>query len=69
MYNRYAETARVKWTLNFAKGDPAHSAEWMVGSSCSRVHQRPGLTLPFSLLETPDAKERWPYSAEHQDRL
>lgn len=29
MYNRYAESARVNWTLNFANAlDPAHKAEW-----------------------------------------
>jgi hypothetical protein len=29
MYNRYAESARVNWTLNFANViDPAHKAEW-----------------------------------------
>jgi hypothetical protein len=29
MYNRYAESARVNWTLNFAASDPKHKAEWM----------------------------------------
>lgn len=29
MYNRYAESARVNWTLNFAASDPTHKAEWM----------------------------------------
>ncbi|KAF1839606.1 hypothetical protein BDW02DRAFT_486180 [Decorospora gaudefroyi] len=29
MYNRYAESARVNWTLNFAANDPKHKAEWM----------------------------------------
>ncbi|CAN9183696.1 unnamed protein product [Alternaria alternata] len=29
MYNRYAESARVNWTLNFAAMDPQHKAEWM----------------------------------------
>ncbi|CAO2656210.1 Nn.00g050130.m01.CDS01 [Neocucurbitaria sp. VM-36] len=29
MYNRYAESARCNWTLNFAASDPAHKAEWM----------------------------------------
>jgi hypothetical protein len=29
MYNRYAESARVNWTLNFAASDPQHRAEWM----------------------------------------
>ncbi|KAA8613398.1 4HBT-2 domain containing protein [Pyrenophora tritici-repentis] len=29
MYNRYAESARVNWTLNFAASDPQHKAEWM----------------------------------------
>lgn len=29
MYNRYAESARVNWTLNFAAGDPQHRAEWL----------------------------------------
>jgi hypothetical protein len=29
MYNRYAESARVNWTLNFAANDPQHKAEWM----------------------------------------
>ncbi|KAF2174743.1 hypothetical protein K469DRAFT_770461 [Zopfia rhizophila CBS 207.26] len=29
VYNRYAESARVNWTLNFANAlDPAHKAEW-----------------------------------------
>lgn len=29
MYNRYAESARVNWTLNFATTiDPAHKREW-----------------------------------------
>lgn len=29
MYNRYAESARVNWTLNFANVfDTAHRAEW-----------------------------------------
>lgn len=29
MYNRYAESARVNWTMNFAASDPQHRAEWM----------------------------------------
>lgn len=29
MYNRYAESARVNWTLNFAASDPQHRAEWL----------------------------------------
>lgn len=29
MYNRYAESARVNWTLNFAASDPAHKTEWL----------------------------------------
>jgi len=29
MYNRYAESARVNWTLNFAASDPAHKTAWM----------------------------------------
>ncbi|KAJ4332470.1 hypothetical protein N0V95_009654 [Ascochyta clinopodiicola] len=29
MYNRYAESARVNWTLNFAAQDPAHKKEWL----------------------------------------
>jgi hypothetical protein len=29
MYNRYAESARVNWTLKFAASDPKHKAEWM----------------------------------------
>ena len=29
MYNRYAESARVNWTLKFAAQDPAHKKEWM----------------------------------------
>jgi len=29
MYNRYAESARVNWTLNFAASDPAHKTQWM----------------------------------------
>lgn len=29
MYNRYAESARVNWTLNFAASDPKHKAEWL----------------------------------------
>ncbi|KAI8939694.1 hypothetical protein NX059_003451 [Plenodomus lindquistii] len=28
MYNRYAESARVNWTRNFAASDPVHKAEW-----------------------------------------
>lgn len=28
VYNRYAESARVNWGLNFATMDPAHTAEW-----------------------------------------
>ncbi|KAH9880104.1 hypothetical protein J1614_002130 [Plenodomus biglobosus] len=28
MYNRYAESARVNWTRNFAASDAAHTAEW-----------------------------------------
>jgi acyl-CoA thioesterase FadM len=29
VYNRYAESARVNWTLNFANFfDPAHKAQW-----------------------------------------
>jgi hypothetical protein len=29
MYNRYAESARVNWTLNFANTiDPANKTEW-----------------------------------------
>ncbi|KAJ4984929.1 hypothetical protein SVAN01_09623 [Stagonosporopsis vannaccii] len=29
MYNRYAESARVNWTLNFAAQDPRHKKEWL----------------------------------------
>ncbi|KAH7095216.1 thioesterase-like superfamily-domain-containing protein [Paraphoma chrysanthemicola] len=29
MYNRYAESARVNWTINFAASDPEHKAQWM----------------------------------------
>jgi hypothetical protein len=29
MYNRYAESARVNWTLNYAASDPTHKAQWM----------------------------------------
>ena len=29
MYNRYAESARVNWTLKFASQDPAHKKEWL----------------------------------------
>ncbi|KAF1843800.1 uncharacterized protein K460DRAFT_368657 [Cucurbitaria berberidis CBS 394.84] len=29
MYNRYAESARCTWTLNFAASDAVHKAEWM----------------------------------------
>ncbi|KZM22649.1 uncharacterized protein EKO05_0009687 [Ascochyta rabiei] len=29
MYNRYAESARVNWTLNLAAQDPAHKKEWL----------------------------------------
>lgn len=29
MYNRYAESARVNWTLNFAAMDPTHKKEWL----------------------------------------
>lgn len=29
VYNRYAESARVNWALNFAAADPAHRAEWL----------------------------------------
>lgn len=29
MYNRYAESARVNWTLKFAASDPAHKTAWM----------------------------------------
>jgi hypothetical protein len=29
MYNRYAESARVNWTRNFAASDPQHKEEWM----------------------------------------
>lgn len=29
MYNRYAESARVNWTLNLATQDPAHRKEWL----------------------------------------
>lgn len=29
MYNRYAESARVNWTLKFAAQDPAHKKEWL----------------------------------------
>lgn len=28
VYNRYAESARVNWVLNFAASDPGHKAEW-----------------------------------------
>lgn len=28
VYNRYAESARVNWALNFAADDPEHKAEW-----------------------------------------
>ncbi|KAF2849293.1 Thioesterase/thiol ester dehydrase-isomerase [Plenodomus tracheiphilus IPT5] len=28
MYNRYAESARVNWTRNFAASDAAHRVEW-----------------------------------------
>ncbi|KAL6707372.1 hypothetical protein ACN47E_004151 [Coniothyrium glycines] len=29
VYNRYAESARVNWTLKFAASDPAHKTAWM----------------------------------------
>lgn len=29
MYNRYAESARVNWTRNFAASDPKHEKQWM----------------------------------------
>ena len=29
MYNRYAESARVNWTLKFASQDAAHKKEWL----------------------------------------
>jgi hypothetical protein len=29
MYNRYAESARVNWTRNFAASDPVHKKQWM----------------------------------------
>ncbi|KAF1920313.1 thioesterase-like superfamily-domain-containing protein [Ampelomyces quisqualis] len=29
MYNRYAESARVNWTRNFAAADPKHGKQWM----------------------------------------
>ena len=29
MYNRYAESARVNWTLNFAASDPTHKKDWL----------------------------------------
>ena len=29
MYNRYAESARVNWTLKFAAQDPTHKKEWL----------------------------------------
>ncbi|KAH8727257.1 thioesterase-like superfamily-domain-containing protein [Phaeosphaeriaceae sp. PMI808] len=29
MYNRYAESARVNWTRNFAASDPEHETQWM----------------------------------------
>ena len=29
MYNRYAESARVNWTLKFASQDPANKKEWL----------------------------------------
>jgi hypothetical protein len=29
MYNRYAESARVNWTRNFAASDPTHEKQWM----------------------------------------
>jgi hypothetical protein len=29
MYNRYAESARVNWTRNFAAADPVHAKQWM----------------------------------------
>jgi acyl-CoA thioesterase FadM len=28
VYNRFAESARVNWALNFAASDPEHKAEW-----------------------------------------
>lgn len=28
MYNRYAESARVNWTRNFAASDPEHKDQW-----------------------------------------
>lgn len=28
VYNRYAESARVNWTLNLANLDPAHKEAW-----------------------------------------
>ena len=30
VYNRYAESARVNWALNFATSDSSHRHEWMV---------------------------------------
>lgn len=29
MYNRYAESARVNWTVNFAASDAEHKREWL----------------------------------------
>jgi len=29
MYNRYAESARVNWTRNFAASDRQHEKQWM----------------------------------------
>lgn len=29
MYNRYAESARVNWTLKFAASDPENKAAWL----------------------------------------
>lgn len=29
MYNRYAESARVNWTLKFAAQDPVHKTAWL----------------------------------------
>ena len=28
MYNRYAESARVNWTISHAANDPANKKEW-----------------------------------------
>lgn len=58
MYNRYAESARVNWTLNFAAQDPTHKKEWLELMSPKSI----GLILRSIKTDYKFVSPRDPYS-------